>query len=76
MGQAGNSHAGQDQTGQDGDRQRVFFDLLMPSSVSQPKHYVLDLVVDPSTCSESLGVRIGGEVGQITLEQPEGLYMD
>lgn len=73
MRQAGNSHAGQDQTRQDGDRQRVFLDLLMPSRVSQPKDYVLDLVIDPSTCSESLGVRIGGKVGQVALEQPEGL---
>lgn len=73
MGQAGNSHAGQNQTRQDGDGQRVFLDLLMSSSISQPKYYVLDLVIDPSTCSESLGVRIGRKVGQVALEQPEGL---
>lgn len=75
MRQAGNSHAGQDQTRQDGDGQRVLLDLLVPGSVPQSEYYVLDLVVDPSTCPESLRVRIGGEVGQIALEQPEGLYL-
>jgi hypothetical protein len=74
--QARNGHAGQDQTCQDGDGERVLLNLLMPGGVPQPKHYVLEFIVDPSTCSESLGVWIGGEVGQIALEQPEGLHMD
>lgn len=76
MRQPGHGHAGQDQTCQDGDGQRVLLDLLMPGGVPQPEHYVLELIVDPPTCSESLGVWIGGKVGQVALEQPESLDVD
>lgn len=68
-------YAGEHQTGQYGDRQDVFFDLLASLGLGRAKDDALDFVVYSATCLESVRVRSGCEIVQVGLEEPEGLHM-
>lgn len=74
-GEEGRSYAGEDQTGQDGDRQDVFLDLLAPLGLSRTKYDALDLVVYPPACLESVRIWGSGEVMEVGLKEPERLRM-
>lgn len=72
-GDHGQGNAGEDEAGEDGDGQDIFPDLAVTRGVGQAKDDVLDLVVHASTSLEGAGLRVGREVVQIGLEEPEGL---
>ena len=68
-GDAGEHEAPQHRHGED-----IFGDLFVPRTVGETKDDVLNLVIDAAAGLEGFGLRCSGEVVQVGLEEPEGLY--
>lgn len=62
MGQHGTRNACEYKARQDRNGKGVLLDFLMPGIVGQPEDNVLNLVVDPSTYPEGVGLRIRSEI--------------
>lgn len=73
LGNKRHSHAGQHQAGEHGDGQCVVLNPLSSHRVCSPEHYVLHLIVESPARSKGVRGRLGGEVVEVGLEQPECL---
>ena len=69
----GQGHAGENEAGEDADRQDIFLYFLVAANVRNAEYNVLHLVVYSSTGLECCGLGCRGEVVEVRLEEPEGL---
>ena len=71
----GHSNTGQYQTGQHGNRQHIILYALPGRRVRASKDNALYFVVYPATGLECVRGGLGGEIVEVCLEEPEGLWM-
>lgn len=71
----GNSNASQYQTGQHGDRQYIVLYALPGRRIRASEDNALYFVVYPATSLECVRRGLGGEIVEVCLEEPEGLWM-
>lgn len=67
-------YAGEHQAGKHGYGEDILLDLLPPLWLGRTKDDALDFIVDPATSLERMRIRVGREIMEVCLEEPESLH--